>query len=96
MRTGQVVNIGTEMVNAFRNGDPIPVVVEIGANDSPEIKNIKHLILQMTKYHSTDRKSIFEVENEMAGKYNMKSISLPLKFICLAFDSKSVYPVTYR
>ena len=72
--TRQVVNVGREMVNAFRKGEPIPAVVEIGANDDPEMKAIKHLILQMTEYCSTDRKNIFEVEKEMTGKYNMKSI----------------------
>ena len=66
------------MVNAFRRGEPIPAIVEIGANDDPEIKAIKHLILQMTRYRSMDRKSIFEVDNEMAGKYKMKSILITI------------------
>ena len=66
-RSGKNVDFGKEMVVAYRNGEKLPKVVEHGDQDSLETKTLKRIIKYMTQYHTRNRKSIFEVEEELTG-----------------------------
>ena len=61
------------MAVAYRKGDKLPKLFEKKANDTPEETSLKRIITYMTQYHTRDRKSIFEVEEELSGKFSCLS-----------------------
>ena len=63
----QEVSIGQEMVAHYKENHPSPTVVEMHSDDSLSTKRVKRIILHMTKFKPLDRKSIYEVEEEMRG-----------------------------
>ena len=63
------------MIAHHRENHPFPTVVEIKSDDSLEIKRVKRIILNMTKFKPLDRKSIAEVEQEMGGIYSFNCMN---------------------
>ena len=63
MRQGQAEEgLGEEMYDAFKNKTKIPQAdVEITDNDSPEVRRMKELIVEMTAYEASDRPTIQRV-----------------------------------
>ena len=62
-----VVNIGTEMLESYRQKKPLPIIVEIHRTDKEYIRRIKRIISHMTEFRSIERKNIQEVEEEYKG-----------------------------
>ena len=52
---------------AYQKGEDLPTIFEHDENESIEVKSLKRIIQNMTQYHKRDRKSIFEVKDELTG-----------------------------
>ena len=66
-KTKQYVSIGLEMVNCFKNKQPIPKVVDRNAMEGASERRIARIIDHMTKLFSRERKNINETEAEYQG-----------------------------
>ena len=65
--SNKLANFGKKMVVANRNGDDLPTIFDEDEYDSIEVNSLKRIIKYMTQYQTGDRKSIFEVADELKG-----------------------------
>ena len=68
-RSKVVVNIGTEMLERYRQNKQLPSLVEMSNRDDECTLRIKRIITHMTEFRSMNRKNIQEAEQEYKGIY---------------------------
>ena len=56
------------MTERYENKKEPCQVVEVLAEDTLEVKSVKRIIRDMTRYHKDDRKPLLDVRQELIGK----------------------------
>ena len=64
-REKNVLNVGFEMSECFKQSKELPCIVEHEANDNTSIQYLKELILKMTAFYDHDRIHIGAVEQTL-------------------------------
>lgn len=72
----QYVSIGYQMIEHQRQHLPEPTVVEYSAKDNKFTRKMKRIIYHMTRFDSTQRMNIQEVDEELTGLAGLHTIQV--------------------
>ena len=68
-KSGRMISLGQEMLECTKKKERMPVIEEILSEDEPWKKDLKQLLIRMTKYRPEDREQIQNVDKELESNF---------------------------